>query len=100
MLYLGDASRRQQHCTLLGSAVETHWEQGPIPLSLSCASTALLLCQADSRPHKGDPPALWFSATWLMSVSESLLSLLELLAVAAFVAALAGELGAVTATFA
>lgn len=45
----GEASRRQQHPTL-GFAVETLQEQGLVPMSLSSASTALLLCQADSQP--------------------------------------------------
>lgn len=48
---------------------------------------------------KGDPPALWFAATWSTSVSESLLSLLEPSAGAAFPEALAGEFAAVTAAF-
>ena len=43
-----EASRRQQHSTLLGSEVETRWEQGPVPVSVSHASTALLLGEADS----------------------------------------------------
>lgn len=51
----GEASRRQQHFTLLGSAVETRWEQGPIPVSPSRASTALLLGQADSQPCQRRP---------------------------------------------
>lgn len=48
---------------------------------------------------KGDPPALWFAATWLSSVSESLLSLIELLAGAAFREPLAREFAALPAAF-
>lgn len=48
---------------------------------------------------KGDPPALWFVATWLSSVSESLLSLIELWAGAAFTEPLAREFAALPAAF-
>lgn len=95
MLWLGEASRRQQRSTVLSSVVEIRREQGPIPASPSRAGMALLPGQADSR----DPPAAGFAATWSTSVSESLLSLLELSAGAAFTDGLGRELAAAVAAF-